>query len=127
MSWYYDHVHFRCSDYERTVVFFRENFGAKEINRAEVHGWPHVTLDIGGSWFNFSPKRPGEIMDPSVDQPRYGVYHIALKTRDLEKAAVELKARGIRFTQEVRQVTPTTKSGFVEGPDGISIEILQRD
>jgi len=127
MSWYYDHVHFRCSDHEKTVAFFKHNFGAKEIRRAEVNRWPHVTLDIGGSWFNFSPKRPGESVDQNVDSPRYGVYHIALKTRDLEKEAATLKARGVKFTEEVKQVTPTTKSGFVEGPDGILIEILQRD
>ncbi len=127
MSWQYDHTHFKCSDPEKTVTFFKENFGAKEVNRFEVNGNLIVTLDIGGLWYNFSPKRPGESVDPKTQPVRYGVYHIALKTRDLAAEAAKMKARGVKFTQEVGQSNPKTKFAFVEGPDGISIEILQRD
>jgi catechol 2,3-dioxygenase-like lactoylglutathione lyase family enzyme len=126
MSWQYDHTHFKCSDPEKTVAFFKDNFGAKEVNRFEVKGMSIVTLDIGGLWYNFSPKRPGETVDPKT-QPRFGVYHIALKTHDLAAESAKMKARGVKFTQEVAQSDPKTKFGFVEGPDGISIEILQRD
>jgi len=127
MSWQYDHTHFKCSDPENTVAFFKENFGAKEVNRFEVNGNLIVTLDIGGLWYNFSPKRPGESVEPKTQPARYGVYHIALKTRDLAAEAAKMKARGVKFTQEVGQSNPKTKFAFVEGPDGISIEILQRD
>ncbi len=127
MSWQYDHTHFKCSDHEKTVAFFKEHFGAREVNRFEVNGMAIVTLDIGGLWYNFSPKRPGETVDPTTDPPRYGVYHIALKANDLEAEAVKMKRRGVRFTQEVAQSNPTTKYAFIQGPDGISIELLQRD
>ena len=127
MSWQYDHTHFKCSDPEKTVTFFKENFGGKEVARFEVNGMSIVTLDIGGLWYNFSPKRPGETVEPKTQPARYGVYHIALKTRDLAAEAAKMKARGVKFTQEVAQSDPKTKFGFVEGPDGISIEILQRD
>ncbi|MEK6717118.1 MAG: VOC family protein, partial [candidate division NC10 bacterium] len=60
MSWQYDHIHFKCSDHEKTVAFFKDHFGAKEVNRVEANGMAIVTLDIGGLWYNFSPKRPGE-------------------------------------------------------------------
>ena len=56
MSWLYDHAHFKCSDYDKTVAFFKENFEAKEVVRFEVNGMPIVTLDIGGLWFNFLPQ-----------------------------------------------------------------------
>ncbi|HXZ44329.1 MAG TPA: VOC family protein [archaeon] len=127
MSWQYDHTHFKCSDPEKTVGFFKENFGAKEIARFEVNGMSIVTLDIGGLWYNFSPRRSGESVDPKPHSARYGVYHIALKTRDLSREVAKMKARGVKFTQEVGQSNPTTKFAFIEGPDGISIEILQRD
>lgn len=127
MSWQYDHVHFKSSDHEKTVAFFKEHFGAKEVNRFEVNGMAIVTLDIGGAWYNFSPAKPGETVDPRTEPARYGVYHIALRTPNLEAEAARLKARGVKFTQEVGQVNPTTKYAFIEGPDGISIELLQRD
>ena len=127
MSWQYDHTHFKCSDPEKTVAFFKDNFGAKEVIRFEVNGMSIVTLDIGGLWYNFSPKRPGESVDPRTQPARYGVYHIALKTRDLAAETARMKARGVKFIQEAAQANPTTKFAFVEGPDGIPIEIIQRD
>ena len=127
MSWQYDHTHFKCSDPEKTVAFFKENFGAKEVARFDVGGMSIVTLDIGGLWYNFSPKRASDNVDTKTQAMRYGVYHIALKTKDLAAEAAKMKARGVKFTLEVSQSNPTTKYAFVEGPDGISVEILQRD
>ncbi len=127
MSWAYDHFHFKCSDHERTVTFFKENFGAQELKRLQANGFPTVTLNIGGLCCNFSPKKPGEIVDSRTDPPRYGVYHMALNTNDLVTEVAKMKSRGVRFTQEITQLNPTTKIAFIEGPDGISIEILQKD
>ena len=126
MSWLYDHAHFKCSDYDKTVAFFKENFEAKEVARFEVNGMPIVTLDIGGLWYNFSPKRVGETLNegPGV---RYGIYHMGLKTKNLDAEAAKMKARGVKFTQDVKPLNPTGKFAFIEGPDGISIELLQRD
>ena len=127
MSWQYDHTHFKCSDYEKTVTFFKENFGGKEVSRWEVNGMPIVTLDIGGLQYNFSPRRANETVDSRTDTVRYGVYHIALKTQNLEAEAAKMKQRGVKFAQDVKQLNPKTKTAFIEGPDGISVELLQRD
>lgn len=127
MSWEHDHTHFKCSDYEKTVSFFQDNFGAREISRVEVSGTAIVTLSIGGLVCNFSPKKPGETVDPRTEPLRYGVYHIAFKTRNLNAEVARMKARGVRFTQDVTQVNPSTRCAFVEAPDGISVELLQRD
>jgi lactoylglutathione lyase len=127
MSFQYDHTHFKCSDQDKTAAFFRENFGAVEVSRWDANGMQIISMEIGGFLYNFSPKRENETLDASAGTVRYGVYHIALKTADLEGEAVKLKARGVKFTQEVKQLNPKTKFAFVEGPDGISIELLQRD
>ncbi len=127
MSWQYDHTHYKCSDYEKTVAFFKENFGAKEVARWEANGMPIVTLEIGGLSYNFSPRRANETVDTRTDGVRYGVYHIALQTKGLDAEAAKMKQRGVKFTQDVKQVNPKTKAAFIEGPDGISIELLQRD
>ncbi len=127
MSWQYDHTHFKCSDYEKTVAFFKENFGAKEVSRWEANGMPIVTMEIGGLHYNFSPRRPNEKVEGRTDAVHYGVYHIALQTKGLEAEAAKMKQRGVKFAQEVKQVNPKTKAAFIEGPDGISVEILQRD
>jgi len=127
MSWQFDHAHFKCSDPEKTVAFFKENFGAKEVARFDVTGMSIVTLEIGGLWYNVSPKRASETVEAKTHPMRYGVYHIGLKTRDLAAEVAKMKARGVKFTQEIGQSNPTTKTAFIEGPDSISIELLQRD
>lgn len=127
MSWQYDHTHFKCSDQDKAAAFFKENFGAKEVSRWETNGMPIISLEIGGCLYNFSPKRANETVDTSTGTVRHGVYHVALKTNDLEAEAAKMKARGVKFTQEVKQLNPKTKFAFIEGPDGISIELLQRD
>ncbi|MFB3817631.1 MAG: VOC family protein [Candidatus Methylomirabilales bacterium] len=126
MAWQYDHNHFKCSDHEKTAAFFKENFGAKEVTRFEVNGMPIITLEIGGLWYNFSPKRPGETVTEGPGA-RYGIYHMGLKTRDLEAEAAKMKARGVKFTQDVKALPGSGKFAFIEGPDGISIELLQRE
>ncbi len=127
MSWKYDHTHFKCSDQDKAAAFFRDNFGAKEVMRWEVNGMPIGSMDIGGCVYNFSPKRANEVLDTTTGTVRHGVYHIALQTNNLDAEAAKMKARGVKFTQDVKQLNPKTKFAFVEGPDGISIELLQRD
>jgi catechol 2,3-dioxygenase-like lactoylglutathione lyase family enzyme len=127
MTWQYDHTHFKCADQAKTAAFFRENFDAKEVARTEVNGMPIITLDIGGCWYNFSPKRANETVDTSTGTVRHGVYHVAFKTKDLEVEAAKMKARGVKFTQDVKPLNPRGKFAFIEGPDGISIELLQRE
>jgi catechol 2,3-dioxygenase-like lactoylglutathione lyase family enzyme len=126
MGWRYDHAHFKCSDPEQSAAFFREHFGAAEVTRLDSHGMLIITLDIGGLWYNFSPLRAGEILNqgPGV---RYGVYHIALRTDDLTAEVGRLKARGVKFTKDLDLSEPGTKFAFIEGPDGISIELLERE
>jgi catechol 2,3-dioxygenase-like lactoylglutathione lyase family enzyme len=126
MSFQYDHTHFKCSDVEKTVAFFKENFGATEASRWVSGTMPIISMTIGGLLYNFSPRRDDETVNPSPGAC-YGVYHIALRTKDLEAEAARLKARGVKFTVDVKQANPTTKMAFIEGPDGISIELLQRD
>ena len=45
---------------------------------------------------------------------------------DLDAAAAALKAKGVEFTLEPKQARPGLRIAFVRGPQGISIELLQR-
>jgi len=57
-----------------------------------------ITLDIGGCWYNFSPKRANETVDNSTGSVRT-VLPLAFKTKDLEAEAAKMKARGVKFTR----------------------------
>lgn len=126
MTCRWDHIHYKCSDHEKTAAWFKEMLGAEEVGRFEVNAMPVITLKVGGQNVNFSPKKPGETVDSPVEGVHYGIYHTAVCVEDLDRTAAFLKFRGVRFTQEPKVLNPKTKFSFVEGPDGISVEILER-
>ena len=46
---------------------------------------------------------------------------------NIDAVAADLKAKGVEFTREVYTVRPGTRICFLRGPQGISIELLDRD
>jgi lactoylglutathione lyase len=41
--------------------------------------------------------------------------------------AAEIKAKGVEFTREPTTIRPGVRVCFIRGPQGISIELLERD
>jgi catechol 2,3-dioxygenase-like lactoylglutathione lyase family enzyme len=127
MSWIQDHVHLRCSNYEATVRFLVENLDAKEEGRVTNPGGSvTVTLRIAGSLYKVSPKKPGDTAGPHAELPHHEVYHLGFETDDLSAELAKMKARCTKVTQDLVQVNPQLQYAFIEGPDGISIELLQK-
>lgn len=59
--------------------------------------------------------------------PYQGLDHFGLKVSGLDAVAAELKAKGVEFTKEPHSPRPGIKICFLRGPQGISIELLDRD
>ncbi len=121
----YDHTHYKCSDPEKTAQWFKDHFGAKEVRRRTVRNISIISLDAGGVIVNFSPRLATEEVEERPAKSRWGVYHICFAVKDLEARAAELKARGLKFTLEPTTVADDLKISFAEGPDGISVEVLE--
>lgn len=126
MTWTQDHVHLRCSNYEAVVRFFVDNLDAKEEGRVVSGERVTVALRIGGSLYKVSPKKPSETTDLPTQPPHHQVYHLGFETGDLLGELAKMKARGVKVTQDLVRVNPQLQYAFIEGPDGISIELLQR-
>jgi catechol 2,3-dioxygenase-like lactoylglutathione lyase family enzyme len=86
---------------------------------------PIVRMRVGGDIFSFSPKKVGEEIETQPKADRYGLYHIGLQVKDLEKAVAEVKERGFTITQEPATVTEKIKVAFFLGPDDYSFELVQ--
>ena len=119
------HLHFKCSNMEASVQFFKEVFDGEELSRIEFRGMPIVRMRVGGSMFSFSPKKAGEEVEAKTKPERYGLYHIGLQVKDLERAVAEVKKRGLTVTQEPASVTEKVKVAFFLGPDDYSIELVE--
>jgi catechol 2,3-dioxygenase-like lactoylglutathione lyase family enzyme len=47
--------------------------------------------------------------------------------KDIDAVAAEIKAKGVEFTKDPTTIRPGVRICFIRGPQGISVELLERD
>jgi catechol 2,3-dioxygenase-like lactoylglutathione lyase family enzyme len=122
----WDHIHLRTPDAEATARWFEQIFGA-EIVRSTHQGATRIDLKLGGANIFLAPVKPGDGVNPAPVTPYQGLDHFGLRVSDIDKVAADLKAKGVEFTMEPNVPRPGLKICFLRGPQGISIELLERD
>jgi catechol 2,3-dioxygenase-like lactoylglutathione lyase family enzyme len=122
----WDHVHLRSPDPEATAVWFERILGAQVI-RSIVEGQPRIDLKLGGADVFIMPVGANDKVNPPPVTPYQGLDHFGLHVSDLDAVAAELKGKGAEFTMDPRTIRPGLRICFLRGPQGISIELLERD
>lgn len=122
----WDHVHLRTPDAEATAQWFERMLGA-EIVRSTQQGAPRIDIKIGGANIFLAPVKAGDGVNPAPVTPYQGLDHFGLRVSDIDSVAADLKAKGAEFTMEPNVPRPGIKICFIRGPQGISIELLDRD
>src|SRR3569833_241693 len=110
----WDHIHLRTPDPEATAQWFEKMLGA-EIKRSMQQGAPRIDMVIGGANVFLAPVTPYQGLD-----------HFGLSVTGIDAIAADLKAKGVEFTREPTTVRPGTRVCFIRGPQGVSIELLDR-
>ena len=121
----WDHVHLRSPDPEATAQWFERMFGAKVL-RTLQQGQPRIDLKLGGANIFIAPVAAGEGINPPPATPYQGLDHFGLTVSGIDAVAAELKAKGVELTKEPTTVRPGVRICFIRGPQGISIELLER-
>lgn len=119
-----DHVHLRSLDAPKAAAFYIDALGAKEVTRMDVNGRLRIILDLGGLRV-FVEQVPPDTHRPPAP-PFVGIEHIGLGVDDLDAAAADLGARGIRFVDGPRQARPGVRVAFFDAPDQVRIELIER-
>jgi catechol 2,3-dioxygenase-like lactoylglutathione lyase family enzyme len=122
----FDHVHLYCSDLAASERWFLEGMGAELVRRRVVKNTPATDLRLGGVSILLRGAWSEENLGPA-GQSRFGTDHFGLLVENLEATAQELKRRGVEFEVEPYEISPGTHIAFVQGPDALRIEIVQRD
>jgi lactoylglutathione lyase len=122
----WDHIHLRSPDPDTTAAWFERILGAQVI-RSTVEGKPRIDLKLGGADVFIMPVAPGDKVNPPPVTPYQGLDHFGLTVSGIDAVAAELKAKGVEFTMEPRTIRPGLRVCFLRGPQGISIELLERD
>jgi len=116
----WDHVHFRTPDPEAMAAWFADILGA-EIIRGEAR----IDVRLGGANVFLAPATPDDHAPPVT--PYQGLDHIGLTVRNIDAVAAEIKAKGVAFTREPTTIRPGVRVCLIRGPQGISVELLERD
>ncbi len=59
--------------------------------------------------------------------PYQGLDHFGLAVSGIDAVAAELKAKGAEFTMEPRTIRAGLRICFLRGPQGVSVELLERE
>lgn len=122
----WDHIHLRTRDPEAMAAWFERMLGA-EVVRSTQQGQPRIDLKLGGANIFVAPVTEGDGVNAPPTTPYRGLDHFGLTVSSVDAIAAELKAKGVEFTREPTTVRPGVRVCFIRGPEGISIELLQRN
>jgi catechol 2,3-dioxygenase-like lactoylglutathione lyase family enzyme len=125
MGYAYDHLHLRSPDPEAAAAAYVAWFGATIKDRVRMGAGLRVVVDLDGLLL-FIEEVPAQT-PTTPPAPFVGMEHIGLRVGDLDTAAADLRRKGVKFLVEPTSPRPGVKVAFIEGPDAIRIEILQRD
>ena len=121
----WDHIHLRTPDPEATAQWFERVFGA-EIVRSTMQGQPRIDIKLGGANIFTAKVTAGDGVAAAPVTPYQGLDHFGLAVSGIDAIAADLKKKGVKFTREPTTVRPGTRVCFIEGPQGVSIELLDR-
>jgi len=105
-----DHVHIICGNMEETERYFKEVFDGQVVSRGESRGLPMTRLEVKGVIVALLGTEPGaDQLNPGKGSR--GLDHFGFIVKSLEPTVLP---SGIKIA-------------FIEGPDGIRIELVERN
>ena len=114
------HVHLMSHDAMGAAAFYRTMFDAEVVASKGANGLPRANMNLGGQIVLISTVDATTTQTASGPHSCLGLDHIGLAVANLAAAVAELKDRGAQFLVE-----PRGRIAFVEGPDAVSIELVE--
>ena len=117
------HTRYRVSDLEKTVSFYRDVLGLKELRRQKSGRGSQLV-------FLKAPESDEEIELCKFDESGPVVVgpdltHLAFEVDDLDKFAREAAAKGYPLSDGPHS-SGSGKTAFIDAPEGDEIELIQR-
>jgi catechol 2,3-dioxygenase-like lactoylglutathione lyase family enzyme len=122
----WDHIHLRTPDAEATAQWFERMLGAQVIRSTQM-GKPRIDLKLGGANIFLAEVTAGDGVNAPPTTPYQGLDHFGLAVSGIDAIAADLKSKGVAFSMKPTIPRPGIKICFLRGPQGISIELLDRD
>ena len=120
----FDHLHLRSLDPDAAGRFYVERLGATLSDRIE--GPESLRVIVAFPGLRIFIERAPETTPAGGTMPHRGLEHFGLRVPNIEAAVAELEAAGVEFTMPITSRGPALRIAFLRGPDGVSIELLER-
>lgn len=119
------HVALKVADIERSLAFYRDRLGFREIMR--------LNHDTGELWLvylritdtQFLELFPDGEGNDVPDSRRTAINHFCLETADIEATGQALRDNGVMLTVEPKMGADYNRQCWIADPDGNRIEFMQ--
>lgn len=118
------HTRYRVVDLEKTVAFYRDVLGLKEVDRK---------VSPRGSKLVFLQAPQGEELIEICEFPASGpvivgpdLTHVAFEVDDIEAFARHASAKGCPLSDGPTRTGNGSMIAFVDAPEGYEVELIQR-
>ena len=122
------HTMLRVGDLDRSIAFYTEILGMRELRRQDYPGGRFTLAFVG-----YGPESEGAVLelthnwDTTAYEIGNGFGHVAIEVNDAHAACEQIRARGGKVVREAGPMKHgTTVIAFVEDPDGYRIELIQK-
>ena len=109
------HIHFNTPEYETLLDWYVDVFGLEKRPRGSIQ----TTTNVPGMNLSFGNSR-----DPRTGTRGSSLDHIGFELDDLEAFCQRLKAKGIEFDVEYREIDSIALA-FITDPSGVYIELTE--
>ena len=137
----YSHVGLCVRDLERSLRFYRDGLGFREVSKLEIGGAPTATLlelpdvRLEARFLERDGLRlellryatPAPTAGAVLAMNRPGLTHLSFRVDDLDAALASLATVGVTVREQTRVGVAAMKAHamFVTDPDGTRIELVQ--
>ena len=122
----FDHIHVVSKDPHAAAGWYVDKLGGRISRSGDVRGAPQIYVSFGSAMVIVRGERPAE---QAADKPglQWGVDHFGMRVDgDFDAFCSALRGKGVAFSMEPTDINPTTRIAFIEAPDGVSVELLNR-
>lgn len=125
-KYHVDHLHLICPNIEETKNWYCEVFDGKVTFEGDFKGKQVYYVDVNGFSIIMIEQFPDQDPIPATIQTKEGLDHFGFAVEDMDAAAADLRAKGVKFVVEPLQVRPGLRIAYIEAPDKVRIELSER-
>lgn len=118
------HIAIRVKDIDKTLAFYRDKLGFKEMFRIERDGrlWLMYLRVTDTQYIELFPDAVG---DRAPSREAVGLNHICLEVDSIDRVLADLAKAGIPLTRDKQMGADGNLQAWIEDPDGNRIELME--